>query len=57
MLIFIPIGILVGKLISAFIDIGELYPIMWLAIITQIISKFLIKKDIKYGISWNNNRS
>jgi hypothetical protein len=39
LLIFIPLGILIGKLISAFIDIGELYPIMWLAIITQIVKE------------------
>ena len=39
LLIFIPLGILLGKLISAFIDIGELYPIMWLAIITQIVKE------------------
>lgn len=57
MLIFISIGILVGKLISAFIDIGELYPIMWLAIITQIMDKVLIKKNIEHGISRNNYRS
>ena len=53
MLVFIPIGILVGKLISAFIDIGELYPIMWLAIIIQIIDQ---AKNKKHEISRNNNR-
>lgn len=54
MLVFIPIGILVGKLISAFIDIGELYPIMWLTIIIQIIDQ---AKNRKNEISRNNYRS
>ena len=40
-LVFIPIAILTGKIISAFIDINEVYPIFWLSILTKAIDDCL----------------
>lgn len=42
-LIFIPIAILTGKIISAFIDINEVYPIFWLSILTKAIDDCLFE--------------
>ena len=42
-LVFIPIAILIGKIISAFIDIDEVYPIFWLSILTKAIDDNLIE--------------
>lgn len=55
-LVFIPIAILIGKIISAFIDIDEVYPIFWLSILTKAIDDNLIEnigrnfKKNKFGL-------
>lgn len=38
-LVFIPLGILVGKMVSLFPGIEEPYPILWLAILTKFIAE------------------
>lgn len=51
-LIFIPIAILVGKIISAFIDIDEVYPIFFLSILTKAIDDHFfenIGKHLKFS--------
>ena len=46
-LVFIPVAILVGKIISAFIDIDEVYPIFWLSILTKAIDDHLLENISK----------
>lgn len=53
-LVFIPIAILVGKIISAFIDIDEVYPIFWLSILTKAIDDHLLESSRKHIVSSKN---
>ena len=39
-MIFIPLGILIGKIISLFPDIDETYPLLWIFILMKAIDDY-----------------
>ena len=52
-IMFIPIAILIGKIISAFIDINEVYPIFWISILVKATDDYIFEnvgKRIKINV-------
>ena len=52
-IMFIPIAILIGKIISAFIDINEVYPIFWISILVKATDDYIFEnvgKRIKINL-------
>lgn len=42
-IIFVPIAILIGKIISAFIDINEVYPLFWMSILIRATDDHILE--------------